>query len=371
MRVRATIVSIHVWLGITLGFFWALQGLTGGLLVFNRDVERWTLHETASGPVLPLDQLFSKAASAAGAPVREVETFGPARTLFMAYYDDRNGHARSLVIDGRSGAVRDWRDPEPKLPAGGSAWRWLLHLHEAVLMGDRGGMLVGASGVLLISSLIGGGVLGWPRAQRWAAAFSTRRWRTTGQKLFGWHRMMGIVILLPLGFTALCGAYLALAPEIKPLLIAHAGYRPPYKAAPAPRLPAHMISAQSALDRARAAFPDASLVRAIRPSAKTPVYTFRLLQPGEARRWAGTTTVSVDPATGRILNVYNPLRGPLANALTDDIYPMHTGEIGGLGARLLLMFAGLALPVLYVTGVWAWFHRRRTVRAASAFETRP
>src|SRR5438067_186962 len=149
MRLRSAIVSIHVWLGITIGFFWALQGLTGALLVFNRDVERWALHETPSGPVMVLDQVFARAASAAGAPVQELETFGPSRTLFTAYYEDREGHSKSLVIDGRSGAVRDWRNPEATIPSGGSAWRWLLHLHEALLMGDRGGILVGASGLLM------------------------------------------------------------------------------------------------------------------------------------------------------------------------------------------------------------------------------
>ena len=359
MRARSTLVTIHLWLGLTLGFFWALQGLTGALLVFNRDAERWSLHETASGPVLPLDAIFAGAARQAKAPVNRLETLGPSRTLFAAYFDDPQGHQRIAVIDGRSGRVRDWRDPETLAPSGGSSWRWLLRLHEALLMGDRGGALVGASGLVLLSSLTLGAVLGWPRAGAWPAAVRASRWRSVRQRLFGWHRLAGIVLLAPLAVGAATGAYLALAPEIRPVLMAHAGYRAPFKPPAVKTKPARRISAQQALDAARAAYPGAVLVRATLPSAKSFAYTFRLLQPAEPRRWAGTTTVAVDPVSGRILDTYDALRGPLANQITDDLYPVHTGEIGGVALRLLSLLAGLSLPTLYVTGVWAWLHRRR------------
>lgn len=358
MKLRSILVSIHLWLGISIGFLWALQGLTGALLVFSRDAERWSLHETTSGPTLPLDTLFARASAAAGAKVSELETFGPSPTLFVAYFED-HGLKRSLVIDARSGAVKDRRDPEPKLPIGGSSWRWLQQLHNGLLLGDEtGGALIGTSGIVLLSSLTLGAILGWPRAKAWRAVIQVGRWRSTRQKLFGWHRLAGLALVAPLVIVAACGVYLGFAPELKPVLTVHAGYKAPYRAKPVAALPAHVLSADQAFAAAQARYPAAKLVRIIRPTAKSPVYAFRLLQPGELRRWSGTTTVAVDAVTGRVRDTYDPLKGPLANQVSDNLFPLHTGEWGGLAGRLLAVLAGLSLPTLYVTGLWAWFNRR-------------
>lgn len=358
MRLRSTLVSIHLWLGISIGFLWALQGLTGALLVFSRDVERWSLHETASGSTLPLETLFARASAAAGAKVSKLEIFGPSPTLFVAYFED-HGRERSLVIDARSGAVKDRRDPNPKLPNGGSSWLWLQQLHSGLLLGDdTGGALIGISGIVLLSSLTLGAFLGWPRAKGWRAVVQIRRWRSTRQQLFGWHRLAGLALVAPLVIVAAGGAYLGLAPKLKPVLIAHAGYKAPYHAKAVAALPEHLISADQAFAAAQARYPAAKLVRIVRPTAKAPVYAFRLLQPGELRRWAGTTTVAVDAVTGRVLDTYDPLKGPLTNQVNDDLFPLHTGEMGGLAGRWLAVFAGLSLPTLYVTGLWARLHRR-------------
>lgn len=359
MRLRSTVAAVHLWLGITIGALWAFQGLTGALLVFSRDAERWSLHEAQAGPMLPLETLFARAsAGAGGKEVDELETFGPSPTLFVAYFKDR-ARQQSLIIDARTGAVKDRRDPEPVLPVAGSSWRWLQHLHNALLLGDdTGGALVGVSGLALLSSLAMGVWLGWPRGAAWKALVDTRRWRSTRQKLFGWHRLAGLGAVAVLVVTVGAGIYLGLAPELRPLLVAHAGYQPPYKARPVNALPAHIISADQAFAAAAEQHLGSSLVRIVRPTAKSPVYTFRLLEPGELRRWAGVTAVVIDPASGRVLRDYDPLRGPLANRISDALFSLHTGDLGGLPGRLLALIAGLSLPALYVTGIWAWLAKR-------------
>ena len=365
MITRRTFVQIHLWLGITIGFFWALQGLTGALLVFSRDIDRAMLEESTDGRALTLDQVFATAEFATQSKVTKVERFGPSPTLLIAYYTNGKGEDRALVVDARSGAVLDDRNPEPKLPGGGSTQKWLLGLHEALLLGDRGGLLVGTSGLFLISSLVLGLVIAWPRRGRWKPLFAAAAWKNRVQRLFGWHRMVGLVVALILLVTVPCGIYLAFAPEIRPILARTSGYRMPHEFAPAAAAPVAKVSAQEAFDIARSRFPGAELVRAVRPTKKVPVYTFRLLQANEARRWAGTTTVSVDPTSGAVLDVYDPLHGPVANRVTDFIYHIHTGDVGWLAGRLLVFFAGLSLPTLYVLGLLLWLRRRRPKAAKS------
>jgi len=368
---RRTLVQIHLWLGITIGFFWALQGLTGALLVFSRDIDRAVLGETGDGAVMPLDDIFAKAEFATQAKVTKLERFGPSPTLLLAYYDDPKGHQRTLVVDSRSGAVLDDRDPDPKLPGGGSTQKWLLGLHEALLLGDNGGILVGTSGMFLFSSLILGLIVAWPRRNRWKPLFAAGAWKTTLARLFGWHRMVGMIAGCLLLVTVPCGIYLAYAPEIRPILARTAGYRMPHEFKPAAADFTPRVSAEQAFEIAAAPFPGAQLVRAVKPTRKVPVYTFRLLQPNEPRRWAGTTTVSVDPVTGKVLDVYDPLHGPTANRVTDYIYHVHTGDVGRIVGRLLVFLAGLSLPTLYVLGLLLWFRKRKPRRTAAAAVPRP
>jgi uncharacterized iron-regulated membrane protein len=362
-------LQFHVWLGLIVGLFWGLQGLTGALLVFNRDVQGAAY--SASSPqapvgMLPLDSLFSKASLAAGSPVTKIETFGARPYFVLAYYEDRHAQTRTFVVDGRSGRILDDRSTDELLPHGSGFWPWLLRFHEAMLGGDRGQYVVGTSGLLLLFSLAIGIWNGIPAGGRIRAAFRISRWRTTLQRFLGWHRMLGLLFGLPLLVTVLCGIYLAFAPAIRPVLAHRAGYVPAYQAHPQASAPRTLISAEQAWQAALRQYPKSRLVRAVLPSAKSPVYLFRLLKPGEWRRWAGTSWVAVNPQSGKIIASYDAVNGPLANRITDNLYTIHTGEAGGLVARLLVLFDGLLLPAFFVTGFVTWRRRSAARKTAAA-----
>jgi len=356
-------LQIHIWFGITIGAFWALQGLTGALLVFNRELQQSLIAPGPDAPLPPLDRVFASASMAAGAPVHKLERFGAGQRLLLAYYD-KGGSERTLVIDGPTGRRIDDRDPDALLPSEGSAWPWLLRFHEGLLGGDTGQMVVGTSGAFLLSALLIGAWNAWPARGRWREMFRISRWRAPLIRLTGWHRMVGMLVTAPLLLIATCGIYLAFAPELRPVLARTVGYQLPYKAAPVDVLPSSMISAEQALHIAQMRFPGSTFVRAVEPTSKSPVYLFRLLRPGDWRRWAGTSVAVIDPASGKIVADYDSYSGQLANRITDNLYPIHTGEIAGLLGRIPTLLAGLALPILYTIGLMAWFKRRALRRKA-------
>lgn len=361
-------LRFHVWLGVSVGLFWALQGLTGALLVFNREIQGAAyagVSSAAPSDLLPLDELFARASRAAGSPVTKLETFGARPYLLLAYYEDGS---RTLVIDGHSGRVLDDRSTDELVPHGSGFWPWLLRFHEALLGGDQGQFVVGSSGLLLLFSLAVGIWNGIPAGGRIHAAFRISRWRTALQRLLGWHRMLGLVFGAPLLVSVLCGIYLAFAPAIRPVLAHRAGYVPMYQAAPQTSVPKPIVTSQQAWQAALRQYPKAELMRAVLPSAKSPVYFFRFLKPGEWRRWAGTSWVAVDPRSGKIISSYDAVKGPWANWITDNLYPVHTGEAGGLLTRLIILINGLLLPGFFVTGLWTW--RRRTALRKSSRQAR-
>jgi uncharacterized iron-regulated membrane protein len=156
--------------------------------------------------------------------------------------------------------------------------------------------------------------------------------------------------------------WMIFAAELRPALAEVVPHELGYRAAPV-RQVERRIGPQAALERARAHFPDAAFVRLTMPTPAAPVYAVRLRQAEEVRVWSGVTLVSIDPASGRTLHVYDPVTAPLSNRLADAAFSLHSGEIAGVAGRVLLMLAGLMLPVLYVTGVLAWWRKRPSRRA--------
>lgn len=356
---RRVLVQAHLWLGLVLGFFWALQGLTGAALVFHREVDRWSLPDAVAGPMAPIDELIAAAERRAGTSINRIGIADARGDLLTAAYTDAAGTHRALLLDAATGNVVAAREDEPATPLAGSASRWLYTLHEALLLGDRGETLVGVSGLFLITAVITGLWLGWPRRKAWRAAFAARRWRTAAQLLFGWHRLVGLIVGFALLVTVPAGAWMIFQADLRPALAKAVPYRLPYKSAPAPVATVPRVPPGTSLAAARARFPDARFVRLTLPTAKAFAYTVRLRQPAETRVWSGVTAVVVDPRTGGVLDVYDPLAALLANRVADAAFSAHNGELGGVVGRILILLAGLALPTLYVTGLLAWARKRR------------
>lgn len=363
-RIRRWLVRFHLWAGLGVGALWALQGLTGALLVFHREVDAAMVSGTP-GPAASLDRVRAVAAAGGAREVVRIGVRDASHRTLTVDTRDAAGRERTLLLDARDARPLLIRDTDPAGPGGGGTSRWLYELHEALLLGDRGETLIGVSGLLLLGAALVGAWLGWPRLRTWRVAFSPRRWRTPALRLYGWHRAVGLIAAAAFAIAVPTGAWMTFAAALKPLL---ATVVPMAAAAPVepPTGPAR-LGPERAWRIAQATFPDAAFVRVTLPSARQFAYVVRLHRPGEARAWSGTTSVTVSAATGRILDRYDPLTAPLANRLADLAYPLHSGEIAGLFGRVAVMLAGFSLPLLWITGLLAWLRKRgRRTRHATA-----
>ena len=352
---RRALVQVHLWLGLVIGLLWALQGLTGASLVFHRELDRRVVGAVATGPMVSLDRIVAGAEARTGSRVTMIGIADRPADILNVHYSD--GGPRQLQVEAATGRPLRERSNDPATPLDGSAWRWVYQLHESLLLHDKGETLIGVSGLLLFSSLLTGLWLGFPRSRQWKQALGWRGWKSLRAKLFGWHRLAGIAACALLLFTVPGGVWMAFAPELRPRVAALVAHELPYKPRPVERLGA-VIPPQRAVTLARSHFPTAAFVRLTMPTAAAPVYSVRLRQAEETRVWSGVTMVVIDAASGRTLNVYDAVRAPLSNRLADAAFSIHSGEVAGLIGRILLMFAGLSLPALYVTGVWAWWRKR-------------
>jgi uncharacterized iron-regulated membrane protein len=67
MREHPLWFTVHRWLGIALGLWFALVGLSGAVLVFEEPIDAWLnpdlLTTPSRGPALPLETIVSRAAT--------------------------------------------------------------------------------------------------------------------------------------------------------------------------------------------------------------------------------------------------------------------------------------------------------------------
>lgn len=359
--VRRLLGKAHVWLGLTLGFFWALQGLTGAFLVFHREIDRFSLPSAHAGTQLSLDRLIAAARPVIPTQPESIGIIDANPSILVVNYTDVGGNRRGILLDSATGAVLNDRARRPSSPSNGNLTRWIYEFHHRLTMGETGSVLLGASGLLLLASAGWGLWLAWPRRNAWRATFDISRWRSTRQKLIGWHRAIGLCVALALILLALTGASMDFGEQLRAFSERHLPYRKP-AFVPSGPLPAHPIPTDLALAIARSRFPRAAFVSLMLPSPKAPAYQLRMRQPEEWRSWSGTSMVIIDPASGAVLDAYDATKAPIVNRLLDSAFAFHSGEAGGLAARFAVMIAGLSLPLLYVTGLWAWLRRRRTLR---------
>lgn len=347
---RRVLVRIHLWLGVTIGLLWTLQGFTGAVLVFHREIDRFTGPAVSAGPMAPVETILTRATEAAGgARIVRLSFADPHRDLMEASYVDADEHLRAVRVDASTGQVLGTREMEPMAPSSGSVMRWVLMLHMALLSGRAGEVFIGVSGLVLLSTAMVGLWLAWPPRRAWRAVYGWRKWRSALQRLYGWHRAIGLTSAVVIATIALAGVLMTFESDLR---------SPAYRSVPTRSL-GSVISPQAALEIAQRRMPEARWGRISMPTAANPVYTIRLRQPDEHGTWLGRTTVALDAHTGRVASLYDPTTASVSDRIFDVALPLHTGELLGTGGRILMMLTGLALPTLYVTGLWRFLRGSR------------
>lgn len=133
------------------------------------------------------------------------------------------------------------------------------------------------------------------------------------------------------------------------------------------------------IDRARPAEPDAFVARVVVPAGDEA--PFRVLFTDHRPTRLGARhlrTVYLDQYTGERLAAPPTRRRTLGDAVIALVGPVHFGNFGGVGVRLVWLVTGLAPALLAVTGLVLWWTRvaapawrRRTVATPLARPTGP
>jgi uncharacterized iron-regulated membrane protein len=357
-----SILRLHRWVSLSCLAFWAMQVLTGVLIVFHWEIDDALL----GGGNAPFDpyaierRMDILAPSESGVSVGSLWESGGTTGRYDLFLDRPEGSS-VVRIDGAGKILRERADGE--MFANGGWIDTLVGLHHNLLSGDTGSWIVGASGILLLSNLAMGAVAGWPRGGRWRKAL----WpglakRGSAAHAYAWHRAIGLWGVLPALFLVCAGTMLVFADAVNGLVRPDPiGPSSPVSAevSGATSLTGSKVGFASAVRAARDRYPEGKVSGVSMPSDDSPFYKVRLLQPGESRRIYGTTTVFVSATDGSVLGSSDALRDGAGRSFVDGLFPFHTGEMGGLAGRIAVLAAGFWLLTMFVLGVVLWRRRSR------------
>lgn len=355
MKLRVIVTKTHRWLSLAALLFWLVQALTGMVMVFHWEMDDALL----PGSHRPTDlraidrRLADLAPPGSGWKADSIWTSaGSADRWDVSLTNSGSGLSESVRIDGVGNVLRVRPDGER---FGNGGWFETLDLiHQSLLGGDTGGWMVGLSGILLLSNIVMGMIIAWPRGSKWRRSLTPPRSAgPSAARFYGWHRTLGLWAAIPALLLVSSGVARVFSDGFERLISAPS----PTIAAIRPAGPG--IPFSDAVSRALERYPGSVPAGISFPTSQDAVWRIRLLAPGEPRRAYGTTTVWIDGNDGRVIADVDAIHASFARKVADFIYPFHTGESAGLVGRLAVLAIGAWLLSMIVIGANLWVARRR------------
>lgn len=358
--------TAHLYLGLSIGLIVALAGVTGSLLVFYVEIDRWLNSELII--VQPTNQtrqsyeaVFSTLRSTYPERThswRLEVPLAPNRPVIARYYKATEKSHLSfaplmVAVNPYTLEVinsRFW---------GEYAMTWIYDLHYTLLLDKSGKVIVAILGISYLFLISIGMYLWWPKSGNWKNALKPVLRHGVMRKVYDLHRMSGVYGLVFLLILIVTGVVLVVPDWVNPPINALSPlYKTPKLSSnPKPELPS--ISADQAIHLAQQQFPNAQLRWLENPDGENGVYSVRLKQAGEPGDRFPKTQVWIDRYSGNVLAVRNPQQNKGGDIFLDWQHPLHSGEAFGLFGRILVLCAGMICPLLLGTGLLRWLHKRR------------
>lgn len=372
INLRRLWLKAHRWIALGVGWLLALVGLIGALLIVAQPLDRW------SHP-----QLFTVAPATMDA-IRPAPTLESIREQLVASFGSKAtftlrppraaDQTMWVIVRGESWSGTVYLNPVTGREQGRrgeyeGAVNLLFKFHSALLLQDAGKAILAWIALAYLLLFASGLVLWWPK--RWPPTLKIELRKGLFRGLFDLHRIGGVVIGGLIALSVATGTYLAWRPlgEYVTALSGAKAIKPP-KVPKSEEGQAATMSLDDMVASAQAEFPDDPIGYIQIPADPARPIRVRLRLADDPHP-NGLTSVWLHPKTGAVLaaNRWNQL-DPGARALS-YVYPLHTGELGGIVLEALTLIGGLSLGMLGLTGLYLWWRRRGTSVSQKRSSLRP
>jgi uncharacterized iron-regulated membrane protein len=368
-------LQVHLWLGLVFGFFLAVIGLTGSVLVFWHELDEAinpSLYQASSPPSAvrkSMDELIAAASLAAPKAWESAWIEAPhdnGNFVFGFYYTEASptpeqAESLTLALDpttaevvGRRVFYHAWN------PLKHSLLGFFFKLHYALFLGATGVTIVGILAVLFLISTLSGLILWWPLTGKWKRVLTIKPKASSERFNHDLHQTAGFYSLIVLLALLVSGIYFNLPDQFRWLVERFSTLSPDAKANPqaAPLLSAAVL--ENALQKINQENPLAEAqFYSFSPDLSVP-FTACYRNVPELRPYVlDSRCYQLNRNTGEVLAITDPAHGSGGDVFMQWQWPLHSGQAFGWTGRILVCLAGLMCPLLFVTGVIRWLQKRR------------
>ena len=359
LRWRKVLFQIHLWTGIAVGLYLLLIGITGSALVFREEMEHALYHDlmepSAGAYAEPHPGIVAERLRKQFPDYTLTSVFLPGVEIKSVFaYLRKDGRYMAAFVDPAGGGVLGTVRQEE------SFLRWLQDLHFNLLSGATGRIVNGVGALFLLLLCMTGLVVWWPGIRNWRRGLTvdfSKKWKRVNWDL---HSAAGFWTAVLLLMWAVTGAYCAWPREFAALVncfspVSVAAVPKPDPRAPAPTTPPPPLDALLAEARMRS--PGAKLAGVVFPASAKGNWVIYMAREAVGE-YETTDYHYFDPRTGKHLAVW---RRGLSRSTGDVVMgwlgPLHFGNFGGIGLKILWVILGLTPPVLFVTGFLMYWNR--------------
>lgn len=368
-------LDVHLWLGLIFGFFLALIGLTGSVLVFHHEIDHalnvdlYVAKPNLSTQRKPFDDIIAAAKQTAPKGWDSVWLDAPepnGNYVFGFYYPEASknpdeAESLNVVIDPHTGDVVGRR-------VFYHAWNPLKHcftgfffkLHYALFLGETGVTVVGVLAVLFFISVMTGLILWWPLTGNWKRVLTIKRKASTERFNHDLHQSAGFYSLIVMLALLMSGLYFNLPDQFKWLVERFSTLTTAVESRLAsPALTSH-TPFEFGLQKAQTVYPGATpLYYSFGSGDKTVLSACFKDIPSLHSKVLDMGCIDIDPHSGNILQIKDPAHGTAGDVFMQWQWPLHSGAAFGWTGRILVFITGLICPLMFVTGVIRWLQKRK------------
>ncbi len=345
-----TLKWLHRWLGLILGLFISIIGLTGSWLIYDREIALPEYELKINHAPLTLQSLFIKASPLL--PVnKDVQILFPKNPTLPYQFKTK---VKQVVINQYTGEILVIRSSN-YWPFG-----WLLHLHSELLLGKEGKQITGWIGIgLILITIIG--IYLW-QLKKWKSGFKLRANKSQLVWYYDLHRLVGILSAPLLMVALVTGVSLSFSQATSVLvnsLFNRTADKPPIVINDGKNQKA---SLDTVLLHAKLAMKDGHAHSMLVPALpiKPIVVRMKMLNDPHPN---GLNLVYLHPQGGEVLEVKKISQSEPSKLWFNWAFPIHTGQV--LTVHLWLLFAvGLMPSLLMLTGLYIYLLRRFTLAKA-------
>lgn len=355
MKLRQLALSTHRYLGILVGLILVLIGLTGSFLVFHKEIDHFLnphlFHVIPQGERIPVQSALDTVRSAyPDLTLSYIDLPQKIDSVYKIAMSSKNDESLFFYLNPYTGDIlgsQQW---------GRTLTTFIYDLHYKLLAGEIGMKVVGTCGILLLLLSITGIIL-WPGWKKLISGFKIR-WNSPSRLInYDLHKVSGILSAIFLIIIAFTGTAIIFHTEFENTVysITQTPHPPELTSKVVKNKPVMPIDA--ILKKADAALPGAKTTFISLPSQPEKIIQVRKKFPQEITP-NGNSRIYLDQYTGQVLRVENALKTPLATKIVNLLFPLHIGNYGGIGTRIIHVLIGLSPAFLFLTGLVLWRQRQ-------------